>query len=199
MIAPCSVKTYGRYLRCFPLPTFKVAFCDLKAAASSAVQLEHEVFRRALPVASDLLVQPLGSGAVQSCQIAVQHDLMAPDRQDQGRNLIDEHDLRVACHFHSPAVANCDRFLTNAVIDVRSPPPCCGSKTTSRLYRCPSAFSILSAHSKTSIFLQESLNAEVAFAFPQMLQCRCGLGRQLSADMPWLEDRCFKPKIRKDL
>lgn len=28
MIAPCSVKAYGRYLRCWP--RFKVANCDLK-------------------------------------------------------------------------------------------------------------------------------------------------------------------------
>ncbi len=27
---PCSVNTYGRYLRCFPRSAFKVANCDLK-------------------------------------------------------------------------------------------------------------------------------------------------------------------------
>src|SRR6185312_733510 len=37
MMAPCSVKAYGRYLRCCPRPAFKVANCDLKAACSSAV------------------------------------------------------------------------------------------------------------------------------------------------------------------
>jgi hypothetical protein len=37
MIAPCSVKTYGAYLRCWPRPVFKVANCDLKELVSSAV------------------------------------------------------------------------------------------------------------------------------------------------------------------
>jgi len=37
MIAPCSVKTFGRYLRCWPRPAFKVAMCDLKELVSSAV------------------------------------------------------------------------------------------------------------------------------------------------------------------
>jgi len=37
MIAPCSVKTFGRYLRCWPRPAFKVAICDLKELVSSAV------------------------------------------------------------------------------------------------------------------------------------------------------------------
>jgi len=37
MIAPCSVKTYGKYLRYWPRPTFKVANCDLKEPVSSAV------------------------------------------------------------------------------------------------------------------------------------------------------------------
>jgi hypothetical protein len=35
MIAPCSVKTYGNYLRCWPRPVFKVAICDLKDLVSS--------------------------------------------------------------------------------------------------------------------------------------------------------------------
>jgi len=30
MIAPCSVKTYGEYLRCSSRLVFKVAICDLK-------------------------------------------------------------------------------------------------------------------------------------------------------------------------
>ena len=37
IIAPCSVKTFGRYLRCWPRPSFKVANCDLKELISSVV------------------------------------------------------------------------------------------------------------------------------------------------------------------
>lgn len=34
MSAPCSVNATGAYFLCFPRPSFKVAFCDLKAATS---------------------------------------------------------------------------------------------------------------------------------------------------------------------
>ena len=33
--APCSVKAWGRYLRCWPRPVFKVANCDLRESHSS--------------------------------------------------------------------------------------------------------------------------------------------------------------------
>jgi hypothetical protein len=37
MATPCSVKAWGRYLRCWPRPAFKVTACDLRAAHSEAV------------------------------------------------------------------------------------------------------------------------------------------------------------------
>lgn len=50
MIAPCSVKTYGKYLRRWPRPVFKVAICDLKELVSSA-----------FTVAVHLLLEALGA------------------------------------------------------------------------------------------------------------------------------------------
>ena len=50
-MAPCSVKAYGRYLRCCPWPPpSKVANCDLRDACSSAVSWKHEIFREALAI-----------------------------------------------------------------------------------------------------------------------------------------------------
>ena len=48
MIAPCSVKTYGKYLRSWPRPVFKVANCDLKELVSSAFKVAVHLLLEAL-------------------------------------------------------------------------------------------------------------------------------------------------------
>jgi hypothetical protein len=39
MATPCSIKTRGRYLRCWPRPCFMVTICDLRNRASSSFNL----------------------------------------------------------------------------------------------------------------------------------------------------------------
>jgi hypothetical protein len=43
MIEPWSVKTYRRYLRCWPQPDFEVANCDLEELLSSVVSWNVEI------------------------------------------------------------------------------------------------------------------------------------------------------------
>jgi hypothetical protein len=71
-MAPCSVKAYGRYLRCCLRPPFKVAICDLKAASSSAVSWEHEVLGEALAVTANLFVEALGAAPVEGRELGIE-------------------------------------------------------------------------------------------------------------------------------
>jgi hypothetical protein len=48
MIAPCSVKTYGKYLRRWPRPVFKLAICHLKELVSSAFTVAVHLLLEAL-------------------------------------------------------------------------------------------------------------------------------------------------------
>ncbi len=49
---PCSVNTYGAYLR---PPLFEVAICDLKVSNLVFSKLKHEIFRKSVNVSVDLL------------------------------------------------------------------------------------------------------------------------------------------------
>jgi len=64
MIAPCSMKTYGKYLRRLPRPVFKVAICDLKELVSSA-----------FTVAVHLLLDALGAHPTLRTELGL-HDVI---------------------------------------------------------------------------------------------------------------------------
>jgi len=75
-MAPCSVKACGRYLMLWPRPLFKVAICDLERWALFSGELEHEIFREALGIALDLLVESLGGHPVDRGELAVEDDAL---------------------------------------------------------------------------------------------------------------------------
>lgn len=46
-------------------------------------KLENEVFREAFPVAAQLLVKPLGSGAVEDGEVGVENDALIADGENE--------------------------------------------------------------------------------------------------------------------
>jgi len=68
-------------------------------------QAEHEIGRKPIAIAFDLLIQPLGCDAVNRCKVGVEHNLMSTDQQDRSLDSFCRYDCSVALalpHVQSP-------------------------------------------------------------------------------------------------
>src|SRR5882757_3305994 len=81
MMAPCSVKAYGRNLMFWPRPGFKVTDCDLEA----------EIVREALGVTLNGLVEDARLDAVNPGEIAVEQHAVTAQDEDRVADLLDRH------------------------------------------------------------------------------------------------------------
>jgi hypothetical protein len=50
--------------------------------------LEHEIFRKPLPVSADLFVEPLGGYAVEAGELGIEQDLVTAQSEDRVRDLL---------------------------------------------------------------------------------------------------------------
>ena len=50
--------------------------------------LEHEIFRKPLPVAADLFVEPLGGYAVEAGKLGIEQDLVTAQSEDRVRDVL---------------------------------------------------------------------------------------------------------------
>jgi hypothetical protein len=86
MMAPCSVKAKGSFLR---PPQLEVANCNFKFLIR---QLKQKIPREAREIAPHLLVQACGGNAVELGEIAVEQHLFVTDDEDAAGDALGGHE-----------------------------------------------------------------------------------------------------------